>query len=88
MSNKKLWKSLKYSDGKILSAYDGSEWEIGVWRTVCAPKEECKGLNACENIIDAINYVTPGVIAEVEVAGCCIKGDNKYTCERMRITRA
>ena len=85
---KKLWKSLKYRGGKIVSNYDDSEWIPGEWRTVCVPTEECKGLNACENIIDAINYVIPEILAQVEVAGCCIKGDDKFTCERMRIIRA
>ena len=85
---KRLWKSLHLKDGKIVSAYDWSEWKIGVWRTVCAPTEECNGLNACENIIDAINYITPDILAEVEVSGCCIKGNDKYTCERMRVVRA
>ena len=85
----KLWKSLKLSDdGRIVSDHDESEWTVGEWRTVCAPTEECVGLNACENIVDAIGYVTPDVIAEVEVVGCCIKGDDKYTCERMRVIRA
>ena len=85
---KRLWKSLKLKNGKIISAHDSSPWTIGEWRTVCAPTEKCVGLNACENIIDAINYVTPDVLAEVEVFGGCIKGDDKYTCERMRILRA
>lgn len=87
--NKILWKSLKLNEhGQIASDHDGSTWEIGKWRTVSAPAEECKGLNACENIIDAIAYITPDVIAEVEVEGHCIKGDDKYTCEKMKIIRA
>ena len=85
---KTYWKSLKLRDEKIVSDYDKSEWKIGKWRTVCTPTEECKGLNACETIIDAINFVSPDAIAEVEIFGGCIKGDNKVTCERMRIIRA
>ena len=87
MMKKLFWKSLKLKDGKIVSGYDNSEWKIGEWRTVCAPIRECEGLNACKNIIDAINYVTPDALAEVEVFGGCIKGDDKVTCERMRIVR-
>jgi len=82
------WKSLKYKDGKIISDYDKSEWKIGEWRTVCEPTELCKGLNCSEMILDAIGFVKPDVIAEVEIFGKCLKDTDKYTCERMRILRA
>ena len=82
------WKSLKIKDGKIISDYDKSEWKIGVWRTVCEPTELCKGLNCSEMILDTIGFVKPDVIAEVEIFGKCLKGTDKYTCERMRILRA
>jgi len=84
---KRFWKSLRLQDGKIMSDYDKSEWRIGEWRTVPAPTKECVGLNACENVIDAINYVVPEVLAEVEIFGGCIKGDDKVTCERMRLVK-
>ena len=84
---KTYWKSLKFKDGKIVSEHDNSQWKIGEWRTVPAPKKEYVGLNACENIIDAINYITPDALAEVEIFGGCVKSDDKVTCERMRIVR-
>jgi hypothetical protein len=84
---RKLWKCLKLKGGKIISGYDNSLWKIGKWRKVPAPKEACIGLNASENIIDAIQFVSPDVIAEVEVKGVCIESGDKVTCEMMRILR-
>ena len=46
------------------SNYDGSPWEIGKWREVPAPSEECVGLNASKLIQDALGYVR-GEILEV-----------------------
>ena len=84
----KYYKSMKQKDGKIVSDYDGSEWTIGEWRTVKAPTKECEGLNCCENIVDAMGFVNMEVLAEVEIAGKTIVGDDKITCEKMRIIKA
>ena len=85
---KRLWKSLKLQDGKIVSDYDCSEWIIGEWRTVPKPKRECKGLNCCENIVDAMGYVAMEVLAQVEIKGEKIVGTDKITSEKMRIVKA
>ena len=85
---KRLWKSLKLQDGKIVSEYDCSEWIIGEWRTVPKPKQECKGLNCCENIVDAMGYVAMEVLAQVEIRGEKIVGTDKITSEKMRIVKA
>ena len=85
---KRLWKSLKLQDGKIVSDYDCSEWIIGEWRTVPKPKQECKGLNCCENIVDAMGYVAMEVLAQVEIKGEKIVGTDKITSEKMRIVKA
>ena len=83
------WKALKLSDkGKIISGYDGSEWKIGEWRSVPAPERGCVGLNCSEHIADAMGYVEIAVLAEVEIAGAIIKGDDKITCEKMRLLHA
>jgi len=85
----RYWKSLKLSEtGKIISGYDGSEWKIGTWRTVPKPKRECEGLNCSEYIADAMGYVEIAVLAEVEIAGTIIKGNDKITSEKMRILHA
>ena len=83
------WKALKLSDkGKIISGYDGSEWKIGEWRSVPAPERGCEGLTCSEHIADAMGYVEMAVLAEVEIAGAIIKGDDKITCEKMRLLHA
>ena len=85
---KTYWKSLKLKEGKIVSGYDGSEWQIGEWRKVSPPERECEGLNCSEYIADAMGYVNMEVLAQVEIAGKVIKGDDKITCEKMRILHA
>ena len=80
-----LWKSLRSG---IESGYDRSKWAIGEWRKGKPPTQECVGFNASENILDAMTYVPMEVLAEVEVDGGIIKGSGKWTCEKMRITKA
>ncbi len=84
----RYWKSLKIRDGKIVSDHDGSPWEIGVWREVPAPERECVGLNCCPVIVDAMGYVAMEVLAEVEIAGTIVEGDDKITAQKMRILKA
>jgi hypothetical protein len=84
----RFWKSLYYRDGKIVSARDKSPWTVGEWREVPAPSQECVGLNCCVNIIDAMRYVDMEILAEVEIDGVRIDGDDKITAERMRVIRA
>ena len=88
MTEKRYWKSLQLKDGKIVSAKDKSLWTVGEWRSVPAPTESCVGLNCCENIVDTMRYVEMEVLAEVEIAGVLITGDDKITAEKMRILRA
>ena len=88
MSEKRYWKSLKLREGKIVSDYDKSKWIVGEWRTVQAPENECLGLNCSENIVDAMGFVDMEVLAEVEIGGEIIVGDDKVTCEKMRIIKA
>ena len=86
---KTYWKPLKLNErGQIVSGFDGSVWNVGKWRTVPAPTEECIGLNCSEYIADAMGYVEMAVLAEVEIAGAIITGDNKITSEKMRILHA
>jgi len=84
----RYWKSLQLHKGKIVSGYDKSPWTVGEWREVPAPIKECEGLNCCENIIDAIGYVNMEILAEVEIGGKQIVGDDKITVQRMRIIKA
>jgi len=84
----RYWKSLQFHDGKIVSSYDQSPWVVGEWREVPAPVRECKGLNCCESIVDAMGYVNMEVLAEVEIDGKQIGGDDKITVQRMRLVKA
>ena len=81
------YKFLDLIDGKMVSHHDNSEWTVGQWRTVEPPSEECKGLNASQYIQDALGYVRGNILAEVECDGKIIHGNDKDTCERMRILR-
>ena len=84
----RYWKSLQLHKGHIVSAHDKSPWTVGEWREVPAPVKECEGLNCCEYIVDAMRYVNMEVLAEVEIDGKRITGDDKITVQRMRIIRA
>ena len=75
----------KFLRAGLKSEHDGSEWTVGEWRTVPAPTQECVGLNASEYIQQALSYVRQPVLAKVECGGKIIKGDDKWTCEKMRI---
>jgi hypothetical protein len=88
MKQKTAWKFLQWRDGKIVSHFDGSEWTIGKWRKVPAPVESCKGLNCSLLIEDARSYVVGNVLATVIYGGVVIKGDDKITCEKMKIVKA
>ena len=84
----RYWKFLRLKDGKIVSEHDGSEWAIGVQRSVLAPVQECKGLNCSQLITDAMGYVQGEILAEVEISGVQMVGDDKITCEHMTLIRA
>ena len=85
----RYWKSLKILGDKIVSGYDGSEWDIGEWRNNPYPvTEECEGLNCCPHVIDAMRYVACDILAEVKVRGKKIVGADKLTVQEMKIERA
>lgn len=84
----RYWKSLQLRKGQIVSAHDKSPWTVGEWREVPAPVKECEGLNCCEDIVDAMRYVSMEVLAEVEIDGKRITSNDKITVQRMRIIRA
>lgn len=82
------WKFLRLLNGKIVSYYDNSEWTIGKWRKVAAPIRECMGLNCSKTMENAYSFVHGDVVAKVEYKGIVIEGDDKLTCQYMRIKRA
>jgi hypothetical protein len=88
MKKQLAWKFLVLKDGEIVSKYDGSPWPKGKWREVPAPTEECWGLNCSETIEQAHVYVQGDVLAQIEYKGVVIRGDDKLTCQFMRIKKA
>ena len=64
---KSLKKGMKSENGKV-------SWEIGEWKQFEGKLEMCqRGFHGSERIIDAMKYVSPALIAEVEVKGKNIK---------------
>ena len=79
------WKAM--SKG-LTSHWDGSKWEIGVWRTLESIEKECEGFNCSPRVVDAIQWVPMHILARVEAGGQIIVGDGKSTCQRMRVIEA
>ena len=80
----RLYKSLIAG---LKSGYDKSHWKVGEWRSVDKPTE-CVGLNCSKTPLDAMRFVDCEILAEVEVDGVIVKSEDKWTCEKMRITKA
>lgn len=79
------WKALGPG---LTSHWDGSQWEIGVWRTLEYVEEGCVGFNCSPRVVDAILWAPMHVLARVEVDGQIIREDDKWTCQRMRVVDA
>jgi hypothetical protein len=80
---KYLWKTLrsglKSDDGKF-------KWEKGVWYNIKGNLGTCpNGFHASKNIIDAMSYETPGILALVEVMGKPQVHNDKEYWSKMRI---
>jgi len=81
----KLWKvfkaGMKSNNGNI-------EWPIGKWNKHEGPLKICRyGFHASERIIDAMQYTSAEIIAEVEVQGASQKHKNKQVWSEMRVVR-
>ena len=88
-TKKRLWKSLKYQGGEIVSYFDQSEWTVGEWRNnPYTVTKACEGLNCCQHITDAMGYVRCEILAEVVIRGKQIDEDTKITVQEMKIIRA
>jgi hypothetical protein len=80
-----LYKTLK----KGLKSENGNtKWTLKRWKKVKGKLEMCSnGFHCSKNILDAIFYVSPEIIAEVEVRGKNLKREDKQCWEEMRIIR-
>lgn len=78
---------LKDSKGRPKSSNGRCVWEIGKWKQVKKVKLCDKGFHCSELILDAMSYVTPEFIAEVEVRGKSDIQDDKQAWSEMRLVR-
>ena len=63
-------------------------WIVGEWRRIDGPLALCvRGFHCSERILDAMGYVAPDAIAEVDVAGNHIDADDKQVWSEMRLVR-
>ena len=77
----------KFLRDGLRSDYNGYQWEIGVWqKTEC--KKLCHGFNCSRRIVDAMQYVSGEILAEVEVRGTHFDDKDKSTHAEMRIIKA
>jgi hypothetical protein len=84
---KKLWKTML--DGMRSQSGDLAPWVVGEWRVHDGPLEMCQsGFHASENVIDALGYVSPGVVCEVEVRGKHKAHSDQECWSEMRVLRA
>ena len=77
----------KFLRDGLRSDYNDYQWDIGVWHTTeCT--ELCHGFNCSRRIVDAIQYVSGEILAEVEVRGKHFDDKDKSTHAEMRIIKA
>ena len=77
----------KFLRDGLRSDYNGYQWDIGVWHTTeCT--ELCHGFNCSRRIVDAMQYVSGEILAEVEVRGTHFDDKDKSTHAEMRIIKA
>ncbi|MBU1067780.1 hypothetical protein KKE60_08340 [Patescibacteria group bacterium] len=81
----KLYKTLKKG---LRSERGNHKWQLNKWDKIKGKLSMCNnGFHCSKRIINAMDYVAPDIIAEVEVRGKSIKDDDKQCWEEMRITK-
>ncbi|MCD6590555.1 MAG: hypothetical protein J7K72_01125 [Candidatus Aenigmarchaeota archaeon] len=64
----------------------GFQYKKGVWYKTKGELKMCEnGFHASENIIDAMNYITPGYVGKVQVRGKSIVEKDKQCWEKIRV---
>jgi len=63
------------------------KWTVGKWKRVRSVSLCNKGFHCSELILDAMKYVSPGVIAEVEVRGKSDIQEDKQAWSEMRLIK-
>ena len=81
----KLYKTLKKG---LKSKHGNVKWKLGEWQKCEGELKMCSnGFHCSEKILDAMGYIAPEVIAEVEVRGKHLKQPDKQCWEEMRIVK-
>jgi len=72
----------------LKSTNGNCKWEVGKWKKVRGEVKLCnKGFHCSELILDAMSYVSPGVVAEVEVRGKSDIQEDKQAWSEMRLVK-
>jgi hypothetical protein len=78
---KVIKKGMKSDNGNIT-------WKKDQWREHEGDVKICNsGFHASDKLIDAIRYVTPGIICRVEYDDIVDKEDDKFVCRKMRVIK-
>jgi hypothetical protein len=83
MKTKTAWKILKKG---MKSEKGDSTWKKGQWKKHDGEISLCEsGFHASHLCIDAMYYVTPGIICKVEYKGNVLEEHDKFVCSEMKV---
>jgi hypothetical protein len=83
---KYYWKSFK---ANMKSVSGNINWELDKWFTTKGKIKACEnGFHASDRLVDAFQYISPEVIAKVEVKGDFKQENDKVCYQKMRIVKA
>jgi len=82
---KTAWKVLN----KGMESNSGNiKWKLNQWQHHDGELKLCEsGLHASKLCVDAIQYVTPGIICKVEYKGGIKEQDDKFVCNDMKVIK-
>ncbi|MDD3176063.1 MAG: hypothetical protein PHU51_06310 [Candidatus Nanoarchaeia archaeon] len=68
------------------SQYGDFKWKKGQWYKHEGNVSVCNsGFHASKNFVDAMNFVTPGILAKVEYRGNIKEAEDKFVASEMRV---
>ena len=68
------------------SQHNDFKWRLNKWYTHEGELELCNaGFHASKELVSAMSYVTPGIIAKVEYRGEVIEQEDKFVASEMRV---
>jgi hypothetical protein len=82
---KTAWKVLEKG---MKSSCGTAKWKKGVWKEHKGDLELCNsGFHASKLLVDAIQFVTPGIICHIEYDGNILEEEDKFVARRMRVLK-